>query len=136
MDQIGKIVELIDESTAKILMTKHTDCGKCGACDLGKDMDMMTIAQNDVNAKVGDMVQVSMETKNILSAAFIMYVIPLIALLTGIILGSKLFSGDKSEVMALFFGFLLLAITYFLIKLNEKRYTKKYKAVITKIIKF
>jgi len=134
MEQIGKIVELLDKDTAKVLMQQHTDCGKCGACSMGRNMDIVTIADNNIDAKVGDMVELKMETSNVLSAAFIMYVIPLITLVTGIFLGSKLFPGENSESLALLLGFTLLAITYFVIKMNEKKYIKKYKAVITKVI--
>ncbi len=133
MDRVGRVVELIDQSTAKVLMQKHTDCGKCGACGLGRDMDITTLADNNVAANVGDMVEMTMETKNILSAAFIMYTIPLITLLLGIFIGSKVFASN-TEGLSLILGFAFLVITYFLIKKNEKKYIKKYKAVITKVI--
>ncbi len=133
MDRIGKVVELVDQSTAKVLLQKHTDCGKCGACSMGRDMDIATLADNGVGANVGDMVELTMETKNVLSAAFIMYTIPLITLLLGIFIGSKVFT-TNTEGYSLILGFAFLVITYFLIKKKEKKYIKKYKAVITKVI--
>lgn len=134
MDQKGKIVEIVDSSTAKIMVFRHTSCQNCGACHLSEIPEVVVEAENKVNAQLGNIVEVNMETQNVLSAAFIMYVIPLFILVMGILIGNQIFTSEKGEVYSIFLGFVLLAISYLIIRQNEHKFSKKYKAVITKII--
>lgn len=135
MEQNGRIVELVDDTTAKVAIMRHSACEKCGACHVGSsNRDFSITADNNVNAQLGHVVVVQMETENVLSAALIMYVIPLIALVTGILVGAKLFQGEKGDILSILLGFVLLALSYFVIRKNEHHFSKKYKAVITKII--
>ncbi len=134
MEQLGKIVEIIDSNTAKLNMRKHTSCKNCGACHIGTNPDITIEAENKIDAKLGNLVEVSMKTQNVLSAAFIMYVIPLLILILGIAVGTKLFNSENEEIYSILLGFIFLGISYFVIKQNEKKFNKKYKAVITKII--
>lgn len=135
LEQFGKIVEVIDDSTAIVTMVKHTSCKNCGACHIGSKPEMSITVENTVNAKLGNIVEVSMPTQNILSAAFIMYVIPLVMLVAGIGIGTKIFSSlSGGEIFAILLGFALLTVSYLVIRQNEKRFREKYKAVITKII--
>lgn len=135
MEQFGKIVEVVDDSTAKVTMVKHTSCKNCGACHIGSNPEVEITVENHINAKLGNLVEVSMTTQNILSAAFIMYIIPLIMLVAGVVIGTKIFSiYSNGEIYAILLGFVLLAISYWAIRQNEKHFKQKYKAVITKII--
>ncbi|MCG8483037.1 MAG: SoxR reducing system RseC family protein [Clostridia bacterium] len=135
MEQNGKIVELVDDTTAKVTIMRHSACEKCGACHVGSSNRNVSItAENNINAQLGHIVEVQMATQNVLSAALIMYVIPLIILVTGILIGTKLFQGEKGDILSIILGFVLLALSYFVIKKNEHHFSKKYKAVITKII--
>lgn len=135
MEQLGKIVEILDDNTAKVIVLRHTSCKNCGACHVGgAKSDIIVDAENDADAKLGNLVEVTMETQNVLSAAFIMYVIPLFILLLGIFIGTQLFTFDNGEIYSILLGFVFLAISYFIIRQNENRFVKKYKAVITKII--
>lgn len=140
MDQTGKILEIIDTNTAKVLMQKHADCAHCGACNMGKGMDIIITAINEIQAKPGDTVQVNMMSTNVFKSAFIIYVIPLIMLIVGILIGDKLFDllGFEStkELFSMTLGFILLVLSFLGIKLNEKNFKKdkKYIPTITHIV--
>ncbi|QXM05946.1 SoxR reducing system RseC family protein [Crassaminicella indica] len=141
MIQVGKVIEILDNNRARVLMRKHAACGECGACQHGQEnMNLKIIAFNASNAKVGELVEVNLETQNVLGAAFIAYVIPLFALLIGIGGGSyflkKLGFKDHIELYAMCIGFLLTAITYTGIRLREGSFkkNKKYMPVISKIV--
>lgn len=134
MEQLGKIVEIIDSNTVKLNMRKHTSCKNCGACHIGSNPDITIEAENTIHAKIGNVVEVSMRTQNVLSAAFIMYVIPLLILILGIAVGTMLFNFENGEIYSILLGFFFLAISYLVIRQNEYKFNKKYKAVITKII--
>lgn len=142
MDQTGKVMEVYKNNKAKILMRKHSACGDCGACQHGKEnMDINIIALNEIDAKVGEFVEVNMETQNVLSAAFIAYVIPLIVLIIGVAGGSFLlgkigFNGNI-EIYSIFIGLFGMAITFIMIKLYENQLNndKRYMPSISRIIK-
>ena len=120
---------------SKVKLLRHTACGNCGACQLGDDQkDIMLVARNSAKANVGDMVEVSMATGGVLSAAFIMYVIPLFGLFLGLMLGQVLFAGNDGLIALM--GVLLMAVAFFIIKLNDKKFLKneKYTAQIQNIL--
>lgn len=134
MDRTGIVVDQMGEFS-KVKLLRHTACGNCGACQLGDDQkDIMLVARNSAKANVGDMVEVSMATGGVLSAAFIMYVIPLVGLFAGLMLGQLLFSGNDGLVALM--GVLLMATSFFIIKLNDKKFLKneKYTAQILNIL--
>jgi len=140
MDRTGIIVA-VEKDFSRIRLLRHTACGHCGACQLGDDQkDVMLMAKNEVNAQVGDMVEVSMGTRGVLSAAFIMYMIPLISLFLGLVvglLGLQLIAYQGNiEVTASLIGLVLMGVTFFIIKMNDKNFLKsdKYIAHIEHVI--
>ncbi|MBB6214828.1 sigma-E factor negative regulatory protein RseC [Anaerosolibacter carboniphilus] len=141
MIQTGTVIETISGNKAKIHMKKHSACGDCGACQHGKEnMELNIVAINEIGAKPGDFVEVNMETQNVMGAAFIIYVIPLLALLLGIGLGSYVLNSigiqGNREVYAAGIGFLLTIIAYLTIKRFEGTFNKdkKYVPVVTKVL--
>ena len=85
MNQQGYIVEIVDSVTAKLKLKRHFACASCGKCATTSEEKYIIVeADNTIGAKVGDRVEVNMETVNVLKAAFIAYTIPLLALLLGI----------------------------------------------------
>ncbi len=83
---------------------------------------------------------VSMEHMNILKATFLVYVIPMILLIVGIvgsyyILDSIGFNGAK-EVVAAIIGIILMALSYIYLKINDNKFreSREYVPVVTKIL--
>ncbi|MBF8982117.1 SoxR reducing system RseC family protein [Lutibacter sp. B2] len=141
MNQVGKVVEVFKNNRAKVLMKKHAACGECGACQHGEEnMKLNIVGFNKVNAKIGDTVEVDMETANVLGAAFIMYVIPLFFMVVGIVGGNyflkKLGYTTNIDMYSAGIGFILLAISFFSIRLYERKLKddKRYIPVISKIV--
>ena len=107
MDRAGIVVSQMGEYS-RVKLVRHTACGNCGACQLGDDQkDIMLVAKNAVKAKDGDLVEVSMETGGVLSAAFIMYILPLVGLFIGLLVGQTFFKG--SDVMTALLGLVFMA---------------------------
>lgn len=96
-------------------------------------------AINSIHAKIGDRVEVDMEHQNVLFAAFIAYVIPLVALLAGVVLGSLLLENigmdAYKEVGAGMIGLVSTAVAYLIIRSKEGSFksNKKLIPVITQI---
>ena len=71
MNQQGYIVEIVDSVTAKLKLKRHFACASCGKCATTSEEKYIIVeADNTIGAKVGDRVEVNMETVNVLKAAF------------------------------------------------------------------
>lgn len=139
MKETGLVVG-VHENNATVKIERRSACGSCKGCRLGtSDETFMNIeVSNEVGAMVGDIVEVDMETTNVLLAAFIMYGIPLIALLTGIFVsyGLSRLVGYTSDAIHMLFGILTMIIAFFLIRRNEKniKASAKFKPTVSGVV--
>ncbi|WP_105614352.1 SoxR reducing system RseC family protein [Vallitalea okinawensis] len=139
MAEIGLVKEIQGDEVI-VSLNRQEACNKCRACIQGmQEQEMILKAQNLCHASVGDQVEVTLEESNFLKAVAIMYGIPFIALMIGLISGyyiSGIVTGTQSEGIALLSGFILLALSYLGIRKNESKFkTSKYKPVAVKIVK-
>jgi len=79
------IIIALDGKIAKVRASRHSDCESCGACpgDKAAVMDVY----NQVGAKVGQRVIFQMPEANMLKAAFIVYMLPLLTTFAGFLIG-------------------------------------------------
>ncbi len=71
--------------------------------------------QNDLNLQVGDTVLYSIEERGIIFASILLYFLPVILLIAGIVVGSY-FSQFNIEIASMIGGFIGFLISLFLIK--------------------
>ena len=65
--ETGLVIEIIGDD-AKVVFNRTSACGKCKACGMAAgDNQIVVTAQNKVNAKEGDRVEVRFTSKNALS---------------------------------------------------------------------
>lgn len=126
-------------SYVTVKLERKEACAKCRACTAGlESKDMIIEAENMCNAKQGDIVNISLEQSNFLQAVFIMYTVPLVFLFIGLGIGylvSEIFSLQNTELIAVGCGFVFLALSYLIIRLNEKKWSsKKFRPVANKIV--
>jgi len=138
MKQCG-VVQEVNGQHAKIVMQRHSSCAGCNACKMGQEENKMSIEViNEVNAKIGDRVSIDMEDQDVLSAAFIVYMIPLIALLVGIFAGNQLLSnvGPYKDIYVALIGFVAMALTFLAIRKKEGSFklSRKFHPVITEVL--
>jgi sigma-E factor negative regulatory protein RseC len=142
MKEIGRIIE-VNNDTAKVLIARHAACGDCGACQVGREnLNMILTAENTINGNPGDTVEIELKTENFLFASFIMYGIPLLGLIIGLLGGY--YSGgalgydeSKSQVIAAVSGLLILTMSYLGIRFNESKIKNmhKFKPVLIRIVR-
>ncbi len=131
MAEIAKVVSIEDEHLTGVL--QRTDaCGDCHACDISENKNEMIItAYNKCNAKVGDNVEIELNTSAMMKATLIMYVLPLITMVGGFLIGNTI-----SEAVSFILGLTCMLITYVIIRLFNNKFDKnKYKASATKVVK-
>jgi sigma-E factor negative regulatory protein RseC len=87
MKELGEIVKL-EGKQAVIRIQRSSACKQCGACQLGCHRDEMLLTiPNRLGGKPGDMVELSLDSVQVLKASAIIYLIPLLALIAGVALG-------------------------------------------------
>ena len=140
MEQIGQVVG-IDGDIAMIMVRRHDVCDKCGGCGAaisGRGENYIE-AQNIVNAQVGHTVKVTSDTGQVLKASFVVYIVPILALLAGILLGQEFGAVlgllAREELVGLFFGVAFMLASYFLVKGYDRRMsTARMKISVVEII--
>lgn len=139
MEQVG-FVKNISNGRAEVEVKRISGCGggckSCGGCDTPSHM---IVLKNNINAEVGDLVEIRGETKNILKYTLIVYMIPFAMLIIGIassmrVLGT--FEVSNQEPLSFLIGLVFLALGYLIVKMFDKKIGKSDDdtIVMTRII--
>ncbi|GAA0710853.1 SoxR reducing system RseC family protein [Paraclostridium ghonii] len=141
MNQHGYVVEIVDGITAKIKMQKHSACASCGKCASSTDKkDIVVEVDNTIGAKVGDFVEVNMDSVDVIKAAAIVYIIPLAALLGGTIASYCILNfidiSFNKEILSAIIGLILTSLSYLIIKNKDSKFreSRQYIPIISKVI--
>lgn len=139
MKEIG-IVSDIQGKKAQVIIQRSAACGDCGACQVGKNkLTMEANAVNFVGAQKGDQVEVEMSFVNVLKASLIIYGIPLIVFILGVVAGNYLPVQNQSDnpLISFIIGLSLMALSFIVIKIFDRKgvFSVKYEPHITNIIK-
>ena len=141
MQEIG-IVKSIDGSTARVMISRaESPCESCtqDTCTI-PEKGIETEAINIAGAKVGQKVKVLMTSNAYYKGMLLIYVLPVVALIGGAILG-KIFLPDyitvsDTDLLAVLGGFLAFFVSLIFIKILTGRMNKKteYRSVIESIM--
>ena len=142
MNQQGFIVEIVDDKTAKMRMQRHSACASCGKCAklTSESQDLIVEVDNQIGAKVGDHVEVSMESVKVMKATMLAYLFPLIFLFVGTIgtyylLNLLNYSGSIETISGIV-GLACTFISYLILNKKDNKFkeSRDYIPKITKII--
>jgi sigma-E factor negative regulatory protein RseC len=138
MEEIGRVLDVGEDST--LVRVEIEGKGTCHSCvsrhmcvPLGGDRRMMTEAINERGARRGDMVRIEMSPKSTVGAAFLLYVLPVIALFLGYALGYLALGDEKYGIAS---GLVLLALGFVLLKVLNPFFSKgkRFKPIVVEII--
>lgn len=131
----GVVIE-IGQDFAKIRASKHGDCKSCGLC-AGENATIVD-AKNPVGAKPGQHVIFEVKERNMLKAAFIVYILPLIAIFIGALLGTWIGNriGHSERALQIGGGAVLFIISLLYIKIFDKSTSRNdaMKPVIKRVL--
>ncbi len=136
------IVTKVDQDRTWVRVRRSSMCEGCktrGACyTLSGDKDMESEVSNPIGARVGDRVVLQISSGSLLKASFLFYMVPVLFLVVGIVLGMKLGSryGGDPEIFAALTGIAAAALSFLIIKIFSRRFrdNEAYKPEIIKII--
>lgn len=132
---------LVTETTGKFVkvhIVRKEACGECRACFRGmmeKDMDIE--AQNLCEAEVGDWVELELQDNAFMHAVLIMYGIPLIGFLAGLLFGNFVVAPllpIEESITAFACSAIGIAVCVLWIRSQNKRWERgKYRPMATKL---
>ena len=136
----GIVTKIESTTTAWVKTTKSGACKSCSARSscLGGGEEMEVEAINRAGAHVGQKVVLSFDTSPLLKATFMLYVLPIIAMIVGAFVGQNLapnFNLNTSFLSAIF-GFLFFGLTILFVrsKGNKLAQRDEYRPKIIRVI--
>ncbi len=124
MEERAQVIRLVNKDIAEVELRGHSACSACGKCSHGAGKDIRYDVINPINARVGDMVVLEMETKKLLSAVFVIYLLPLLTLILGFGIGSwinSILKVTSGEGFAVVVGLVFMALTFVFVRLFDRR---------------
>lgn len=144
IEEVGTVVELKSKHTAVVMCQKSSLCENCatnGSCSLGDDDKTRLIeVQNVQNASVGDKVRIATTTKSFLQSSFLLYIVPLIALVVGAIIGQAIGeyveTGLDSNLLSAVFGVFFMIGSFLTLRVGSRALVAEaYMPKIIEILK-
>ncbi|MGC8971301.1 MAG: SoxR reducing system RseC family protein [bacterium] len=116
-ETIGRVVR-IDGEFVEVSIPRSERCKACGICPLGENDTVLLRFKVDTPLKIGDKVKVRTEDRYVIASAFILYIVPVIALICGYLLGGLI---SSSEVFKIVFGFLFMGVSFLVNRFIDKK---------------
>ncbi len=141
IEEHGTIVEIKADNIVAVECGRSSACDHCpsvDACKMGDDKEIMLVeALNVAGGKLHDRVKVVTTTQNFLMSSFMLYIVPVVALLIGAIIGQQIGEGSESFDSSLLSALLgsiclvvsFLGIRFFTRKMKKENYMPKIVAV-------
>jgi len=135
------IITALTDTGAWIKTQENSACAACSARNSCKadGGESKVEVRNDVNARLGDRVIIHFNTASLLKATFLLYIVPILGLLAGAVLGQKIaqlysIEGSLPSVIA---GFSCFLATVLWVKFRARQLSGQasYQPRITRIIK-
>ncbi len=132
MKSSGKVTE-VNGNKIKVKMFKESSCAHCSGCGdaskLTRELDLFYNGE----IEIGDIVTFELEDAKMLKIGFLVYILPIIMMLIGFVISSKMGNSEKTSVF-ISFGFLI--ISFICLHIYDKYFVKeKVQMVVTAVEK-
>ncbi len=133
IEEVGSIVELKGKNVAVVLCQKSSFCENCaaeGVCHVGDDNSSKLVeVHNHLAADIGDRVKIATSTRSFLQSSFLLYIVPLIFLVTGAVIGQFLAefldNGLDSNVLSAIMGSAFMAGSFVILRVTTRSLAKE-----------
>ncbi len=126
----------VEQGKATVECVSKSACGSCGSAEhcgnssLAKAFPRRTHhiqVELTENVKPGEQIELALNAKNIIHSALIIYLMPLLLLISGAGIGRAIFKPSQQELGSMLLGGLGLACGFVLVKLYSKRYGQQQR---------
>ena len=144
IEEVGTVVELKSKMIAVVMCTKSSLCENCatnGNCALGDDDNTRLIeVHNLLGAEVGEQVRIATTMKSLLQSSFLLYIVPLIALvigaIAGMLVGEAIPAGIDPNLLSAIFGVFFMSGSFVVLRVGSRVLNKEsYMPKIIEILK-
>ncbi|MCX8094785.1 MAG: SoxR reducing system RseC family protein [Caldisericia bacterium] len=124
MKEIGKVLE--NKNKFSIVEVGGSYCESCISkekCLFHREREKLVEAENKINAKPGDIVLLEVPPKKYVFITFVIYLIPIISMFVGSILGEYIFKNiyfKGENITPILSGFIFLVFSILLIRVFNK----------------
>ncbi len=132
MKQTGIVFELNDDK-AKIIVTRLAACGSsCESCSAhcGENKQEYINVKNEIGLKIGDRVEITTDSKAVLKYIALVYGLPLIFLISGVVIGMLL---NLKEMYSLLVGFVFMIVSFIIVKTVDNKNGSNHGFIIKKL---
>jgi len=136
------IIEKTSKRKAFVRIQQSSSCATCSSrdsCDITSEKKRIVIeVSNDLQATIGDRVEISMPGSSLLQLSLLVYLLPVVTLIAGACLGAAIankFDMDAT-LTSVVFGVLAMAIVFSVLKWLDSlaHFREKYYPRMTRII--
>jgi sigma-E factor negative regulatory protein RseC len=135
------VIEKAFPKKALVRIQKSSCCAQCdsrGACQVLSDREMLIEVANDLQAKAGDQVEISVPARSLLKLSMLIYLLPILALILGAYAGGALapFYRLSSNLASVLGGMIALGVTFFGLIILDRAVRKRpdYYPRMTRIL--
>lgn len=122
MLETGKVIKVYDD-IAEINFKRKSSCDKCKVCSLEDGSTVSIKLKNDIGVNIGDMVEVGISDKRLTQSNLIVFGIPLLILLIGMIVANVLKLKELYSILigvgSLVLGFVIVFVIDKIIAKNK-----------------
>ena len=128
----GTVIETYGR-TATIRLNRTGACSHCKAGCMERDGFMVAEAENPIGAKVGDTVSLGLDSKKALTASFVVFGLPLLALFIGVIATNFVTDrvGYQNQALSIIVGLIAFFLMFIPVKAYDKHLKKSGSCSIT-----
>ncbi len=145
MEQCGQVMKVVEAKKALVRIQQNQSCKECGACtgffgDPAEAGHLVVEVINPIGAREGEIVRLETRSQEVLYAAFLLYLLPVFALLAGLFAGRSLVLcrglSLSPDLVGLALGLIGMFLVFLILRKQEKKFEagKRFKAVITAVI--
>ena len=133
MREQGVVTKALGLQLVEVAFQRTEACKNCRACHIINDKDMAIEAVNEVGARVDDLVEIDIPSKEIVRASIIVFMIPIFCLIAGYLIVDKF---TANQVLSALGGIIGLALSFFAIKWYDINIQEKTsgRATVVKVI--
>ncbi len=132
--EMGKVVEVLQGGTAKVLLKRKKWCDHCASREFcepppEEDKEFSVEVENPVGAKKGDLVEIGLRRGTLFIASLWAYFVPALLFIAGLAIGflslSRVISFVPREIVGLLMGIIFLAVSFVLLRIINNWLGKK-----------
>lgn len=135
------IIEKVVRQKARVRIQKGSACANCAqrsACHIDSDRPMIVEVDNELDAKDGDWVELSMPSRSLMKISFVVYFVPVLALVFSALIGAEWAESLQISptAAAMVSGGVALAVCFTLLRRFDRsvRANPEYRPRMTKIV--